>query len=342
MKSQRHYRPQRALSLLTGLLTVAVSLSARAEREEHLSHSFPVKPGQKLSMDVDRGSISVTTHAGNTVDIQVDREVTDCSDEEADRILTEHTVSFDQKDDEVNITAKGPDQSRKRGVFGWLSGGRIQLRVKYEVAVPREFNLDLKTAGGGIRISEVTGNVNARTAGGSIKVNAIDGPLELHTSGGSLDLADCMGRVDAGTSGGAIKVNGIQGNAKLRTSGGSIHLRQVAGAVVAQTSGGRIEVDALDGSIQGDTSGGGISVRFDSHPAGDCELKTSGGNIDVFLPSDARLDIDAQASGGGVSSDLPVTVAGKIKNSRLQGKLNGGGHNLTLRTSGGSVRLKSN
>ena len=52
-----------------------------------------------------------------------------------------------------------------------------------------------------------------------------------------------------------------------------------------------------------------------------------------------RLDVDAKTSGGSVSTDFPVTVMGELKRSALKGKINAGGPQMYLRTSGGNIRL---
>ena len=60
----------------------------------------------------------------------------------------------------------------------------------------------------------------------------------------------------------------------------------------------------------------------------------------MLLPEDAAVDIDAKTSGGRVVADLPVTVEGTFESSALRGAIGGGGPQLRLRTSGGSIVLK--
>jgi hypothetical protein len=47
-------------------------------------------------------------------------------------------------------------------------------------------------------------------------------------------------------------------------------------------------------------------------------------------------------SGGHVANDFPVTVKaqGELKRSALQGKINGGGPLVWLRTSGGNIHIE--
>jgi hypothetical protein len=58
------------------------------------------------------------------------------------------------------------------------------------------------------------------------------------------------------------------------------------------------------------------------------------------MGGDIGVDVNARTSGGSVHTEFPVTVQGEIKRSRLDAKLNGGGPELYLRTSGGSIYLK--
>jgi hypothetical protein len=67
------------------------------------------------------------------------------------------------------------------------------------------------------------------------------------------------------------------------------------------------------------------------------EISTSGGSISLAVPADFKADIEATTSGGRVACDLPV--AGKIKSSSIKGKVNGGGPEVVLRTSGGNIEV---
>jgi hypothetical protein len=52
------------------------------------------------------------------------------------------------------------------------------------------------------------------------------------------------------------------------------------------------------------------------------------------------LDVNAKTSGGRVHTDFPVSISGEINKSSMRGRMNGGGPELYLRTSGGSIYLK--
>jgi hypothetical protein len=99
-------------------------------------------------------------------------------------------------------------------------------------------------------------------------------------------------------------------------------------------------MDRVGGELRASTSGGSIKAVVPSPIPGPVRLETSGGSVTVTVGSDATFDLDASTSGGGVDSELPVTITGKASRSRLVGPVNGGGPEMRLRTSGGSIRVK--
>ena len=67
------------------------------------------------------------------------------------------------------------------------------------------------------------------------------------------------------------------------------------------------------------------------------ELSTSGGYISLAVPGDFKADLHASTSGGRVACELPLE--GMIKPSSINGKVNGGGPEVTLHTSGGNIEV---
>ena len=147
------------------------------------------------------------------------------------------------------------------------------------------------------------------------------------------------GEIEVETSGGSIKAREIRGNLAAQTSGGSIHVSEVSGNVEVETSGGPVRIRDVDGNVEAQTSGGSFSVRFTGAPAG--ELETSGGSIEVQFPSGKGVDLEAQTSGGRVTIDEEFTISGSIERSQVEAKLNGGGAELSLETSGGNIRVRA-
>jgi DUF4097 and DUF4098 domain-containing protein YvlB len=344
-----------------------------APTESNLKRSFAVNPGGNLIVDADVGSIDVATEDRKDISIEVKRSVTGVGNAKAQEIFAAHEVTFDQDGERVQVRAKFKEESGK-----WFRRGRVNYHLRYLIALPKRFNLDLHTAAGGITVADIEGTVKAKTSGGSLKFGAIKGSLEANTSAGSITMvsatgpvtvktsggniqlgqleADTTAQTSAGsisvkgakaklaakTSGGSLELGELSGPAEVETAAGSIQVQSVRGTLAAKTSGGSIEIVDAQDAVNAQTSAGSVSAAFSAQPKGDCRLVTSGGNVEVKLAGSLSFDIEAKTSGGRVSTELPVTttLVGEHKTGVLEGKLNGGGKALLLKTGAGNINIR--
>jgi hypothetical protein len=91
-------------------------------------------------------------------------------------------------------------------------------------------------------------------------------------------------------------------------------------------------VRSASGPVDASTSGGGVVVSFTGQPDDDSDLSTSGGNVTAEIAEGLRFDIRAR-SGSRVRSEFELDDA-VVEDERLEGKLNGGGPRLRMRSSG--------
>ena len=251
------------IATVIALSSITFSIAKTLQQNE----SFTVGAGGTLYLDTDMGSIDIESHDRDTVEVAIYRKRLSES---------EFEVTFTQDGDDLRVNGE------KNGIGSFFSFG--SLGVRFQIKVPNRYDLNLKTSGGSIELSDLNGKVNA------------------YTSGGSITLGKIVGDVDVKTSGGSIKVEEVVGN------------------------------------ISGHTSGGSIRVKMSQQPTEDSRLTTSGGSITAYLISSIAVDLEAKTSGGSVSSDFDVN--GKLKSKKLKGTINGGGPEMYLKTSGGSVRIK--
>lgn len=288
-------------SLVPTALAAGLLLAGSAVAEI-TSEEFSVAPGGTLTLSTDRGSVEIRPTDGSSVKVLAKHDT------------DEFVVTMTQTGNDVEVVGELPSE-------GWLKKHR-GYKVEFTVDVPRQYNLDLRTAGGPVRVGDLDGNVAAKTSGGPMNLGHVTGSVALKTSGGP------------------IRVESIGGPAMLKTSGGSISLGEVGGDAEVSTSGGSISIDKVHGALHASTSGGSVSAAFAKAPSADSRLHTSGGSVSVALPSDAGFEIDAETSGGRVVVDMPVTVEGHVGRSALRGKVGAGGPMLHLRTSGGGIRVR--
>ncbi len=306
---------RRPAAVLALLLAPSLALAAAPVHK-----SFETGPGGRLTVDTEVGAITV--HAGSTdrVEVTVTRE---------GRGNDDLKLSFEQDGKDVTVRGELP------GWFHMSWSGKVE----FDVTVPQSFDLDLETSGGEIAVFGVHGGVEARTSGGGLHFEEVVGKVDGRTSGGGVVVRSVLGDVTVGSSGGPIEVHGVRGSIEAKTSGGGVSMEDVGGSVVARSSGGPITLLEVGGPVDAHTSGGGIEVSLTRSPGGESKLSTSGGGITLRVPADAAFDLDARTSGGRVTSDLPVTVRGSVKEGSLQGPVNGGGPTVTLRSSGGGIRI---
>ena len=192
-----------ALGVLLALATAdPVLADYRVEKELALS------PGGEFTLRTDSGRLTVrgTSRRGARV------VVTSRSDDFEDRF----DLTFEETRHGVTVAAERRGSWISRW-FSWFGDG-----VHFEVEVPYDTELDLRTAGGAIDVSEIRARVDARTSGGSIEIQNVGGEARVRTSGGSIRGVDVEGDIDADTSGGSINLKGMAGAVKASTSGGSV------------------------------------------------------------------------------------------------------------------------
>jgi DUF4097 and DUF4098 domain-containing protein YvlB len=320
---------------LAGSAAIAFVLAGLAygSDENAVAKSFTVQPGGRLVVNTDLGSIEVRGVEANSVDITVSREVRRGNTEET---LAEFKLDFEQKGNDIFVTGDGGRQ----GSHGFWNDIGNRLRVRFVITVPKVYNLELKTSGGSVDVAEIQGRVESRTSGGSLFFDRITGDVLGRTSGGSIRVGAVDGEVEVHTSGGGIKIDETTGNVVARTSGGSIEISKAGGDVDAETSGGSIRAGDIRGGLEADTSGGSVTATLSVQPQTRCKLTASGGSITIYLAENVGMDVDARSSGGGVSTDFPVTIQGPIRRDTLRAKINGGGPELYLRTSGGGIHIR--
>ena len=308
------------ISLLTlgALLAAPALLQAKITRT--VEKTFTVQPGGSLKVQTSGGDIKVLTGPGNGVKVTATERFDTDSETKADELLKDLDLTIEQQGDNVSAIAKYDRHG------GWHFGSWPPVSVSFTVLVPAHYNVDLNTSGGDIHLESINGQARLRTSGGDIKIDRVDGEVDGGTSGGNITLREGTANVKLTTSGGDIQVDRAGGEADLSTSGGDINIKSVQGRLTASTSGGDVKA-SIEGALKGD-----------------CKLTTSGGEVVVSVDKNAAFDLKAHTSGGDVdAAGITISIEkGGLRRSSLAGKVNGGGPQLYLSSSGGDIRIHTN
>lgn len=265
--------------------------------------TFPISPGNDFKLEASSGDIIISSWDKNEVHIKI------LGNEKAKEKVE---FNFNDSENMIEVEAK----------YDWSLFMMIKgIELKFEVQVPKEFNVEAYTSGGDVKLQNVKGKIVLKTSGGDINVSGLNGNVEVSTSGGDIVFSNSYGELNFSTSGGDIKGNKFSGKLEVSTSGGDITLL------------------GSDAVINGSTSGGDISLDYSGQNQG-IELSTSGGDIAVKLPKDVNATANLSTLGGDIKSDFKGNNAVKISSTKFEADINNGGNPLVLKTTGGSIVLK--
>ena len=242
----------------SGAITYADDLKVLHEK------TFPIDPGKQLKVKTPTGDIEVTYWDESKVYIKI------LGDDDAEERIH---FEFNNDDNLVEIIA-----DKDGSLFSWFSG----INLKYEIKVPAQFNVDVSTSGGDIKLGGVNGTAKLHTSGGDIWAERVEGNLDVSTSGGDISLICGGTEIVAHTSGGDIDLDYFGPNVGIDLS----------------TSGGDIEVKLpsdFDASMELSTSGGDVSCNLTINNA----TKLSGHKIVADL-NNGGMDFSAHTSGGDI------------------------------------------
>jgi hypothetical protein len=123
---------------------------------------------------------------------------------------------------------------------------------------------------------------------------------------------------------------------------GQVAVNAMSGKVLAHTTNGAVKGTNLTGGVNGETTNGSISIDMASVGSDRISLETTNGSVTLMLPEKARATVSATVTNGGINvgslDNFEVTEKAR---RRLEGKLNGGGTEVELHTTNGSIRLRS-
>jgi DUF4097 and DUF4098 domain-containing protein YvlB len=171
-------------------------------------------------------------------------------------------VETDQSDNRVELATQ---------LTGPQTSSPADLRADFEITVPTQTELQVRTDSGSVVVESVRGDMSFDTVAADLALQDVEGILVIKSVGGSLVCTRCAGRLDA---------TSISGNFTL--------LQPALNHVRLQTSSGNIMFD-------GDFLSRGIYV-----------MKNYSGTIDVRFSDQNSFDVRATSLYGQVFNQAPV------------------------------------
>ena len=128
---------------------------------------------------------------------------------------------------------------------------------------------------------------------------------------------------------------------RIDNTNGAIEIAEVRGSMLVSDTNGHIECRACAGNIDAETTNGAIRVELVAvTPGRPIRLETTNGGVRVVVPRSISARIDASTTNGSVDTELPVTTT-RLERHALRGTVNGGGSELRIRSTNGSISIEA-
>ncbi|HEX4631693.1 MAG TPA: DUF4097 family beta strand repeat-containing protein [Chthoniobacterales bacterium] len=278
---------------------------------DQIEETYKVAPGGTLTIDSDLADVDITTSETDTLRADFTQDFRVSTREEAEALRRKLTVEMHKPDNGV------------QAIVRWTGGrddhDRRNVRLHCRIAMPRKYNLDLRTVG-------------------SAKVDNLDGTVKAVLVAGSLKLKNVSGRVTARTQGGTVSVEDIGGDFDAKAEGGSIRASRINGRVSVLAEGGSVSIKEAMDSIEARAEGGSVAAYLSKQPRADSKFIANAGNVDLRLAESIAVNLDASCSAGRLSSDFVLN--GRQDENRVKGTINGGGPLVMVRASAGNVLIR--
>jgi DUF4097 and DUF4098 domain-containing protein YvlB len=216
------------------------ALNARYERTVKLS--APLKSGSTLAAQTHNGGITIT--GAEVTDCNVTAKITAnaLTDEDAREVAEQTKITLVPFGDKLTIKIEKPAIMTHRSVC-----------VEINATVPNKTSLELYTHNGAVKITDITGDIDAITHNGGVNVTQTEGSTKLETHNGSITCKD------------------ISGDAKLKTHNGGIKV------YYSETAKPICNVSAV-------THNGGVELVSPPNFSASIEVSTHNGSIKTDLP----------------------------------------------------------
>jgi len=165
-------------------------------------------------------------------------------------------IVAEQAEERVDVTATVLDSSAPAN----------ELEANFQITVPEETELQLKSQTGLVYVEQVMGDMTLQSVAGDIHLKEVSGYIVVRTTGGSLVCTQCAGK---------LNFNSISGNAQVLQPGlSNVTLFTMSGNIL-------FDGDFIRTGIYTMKSGKGtVEVHFSGNDSFDLNAQTATGTVD--------------------------------------------------------------
>jgi hypothetical protein len=264
------------LALLAGCCVYIGSCDMQAKYEKIVHLSMPLSPSTSFETQTHNGSITIKGSDVADCNVVATIVARARTEEDAFELAEQTQVSFERMGENLVLKIKRPQNLVNRSVG-----------VSLDCIVPNQVDLKLGSHNGAVKISDITGRIDATTHNGKVTVENITGDIKLVTHNGGVHCEQITGDAELRTHNGSVKVQ-YSGSAEsdcdisIVTHNGGIELNapvNYSARVNASTHNGSINTD-LPITVTGKVSKNKLTGTIGDGD-GELSLETHNGSIKI-------------------------------------------------------------
>ncbi len=296
------------------------------------SEEFALRPGGRLTIDVDDLDIHVKTGSGRegVVEVYVKGSGRDDAHEWLEK------THFEAHLDGNILVIENRAPNRVNFGFGnWFRNTRVWAVVH----VPARTDVSINTEDGDVQIDDLEGDAHVRTEDGDLEFSTVRGAsVEISTEDGDVKAGSLeAGEVTVVTEDGDLNIDGISAKRiHVASSDGDISVTRIDGGRISiETDDGDIDVTVAGERLDARCSDGDMTIRLLAKM--DVDVESNDGDIVLHIPRDMGADIDLRGRHLAVHD---IAITGRVSDDVIKGSIGNGGASIRVKAGDGSIRIR--
>jgi hypothetical protein len=289
------------------------------EATEPFTRSFPVAKAATLMLSNIAGNIQITPGAADKIEVEAMKHAWGPNPEQAKQRLPDALIESYATGNRVEVRVEHGERRDGRGI-----------EIEFNVKVPADATIDLRTVSGDIRVTNVKGEVRVQGISGNLSLEGTARLAAVKTVSGGITINN------AGADG-ALSLSTVNGDLLIQTlNTRALDVNTVNGDVkITGWSGDRAMIRTLDGDLDLQTS----LVK-----GGRYEIESHSGSINLSLPEQPGFELEANTFNGRIRIDFPIKSEGPIRDGDrgprvVRGTYGDGSSSLRLQTFNGNLTV---
>jgi hypothetical protein len=289
------------------------------ESTEPFSRGFPVARGATLMLSNISGNIQVAPGTGERIEVEALKRAWGPNAEQAKARLADAMVETYATANRVEVRVEHGMRRDARGVD-----------VEFNVKVPADAAVDLRTVSGDVRVTNVKGELRVQGVSGNLILEGTARVAAVKTVSGDITMTNTGSDLQ-------VSLSTVNGDLLVQTlAARTIDVDTINGDVrIAGWSGDRAHIRTLDGDLDLQTS---------LTKGGRYEVESHSGDVMLSLSEQPGFELEAHTFNGRIRIDFPIRSEGPIRDSdrgprSVRGTYGDGSSSLRLQTFDGNVTV---